>query len=351
MNSTSLRSFSCPDWILSFVVFVSSCRFHHQKTPPKKRKKEKNHQKKMEKKNADLVSRSLLSLPFALLLLLVVCFRACLCAFAHHAKKIPSQKKLKNRKPRKKVHFCVLVTFLVLVECSCCSRPRPRHALLLFSFLFSSCVLLFSFSLCVLVAFVLCSRSAFVLCVLAVVLICRSCSAFLSYFRLSHVMLEVTRHVLLSLFSLRVFRTPEKGKHPKKDEKKQNPRKKVLISCSRSAVLSCFRLLHVALDVRLLISLSSSLLHTTKKKKVKRKSLKKQYSLACLFCSFVAVAYASDLFRSVLFGFWFLSEFWVSVLYLHGMYPINCLVYQGAWGGSYVWQRLPSLVSSVALFS
>lgn len=124
MNSTSLRSFSCSDWILSFVVFVSSCRFHHQQKPKKK----------------DLVSRSLLSLPFALLLLLVVCFRACLCAFAHHQKKKPSQKKKKveNRKPRKKVHFCVLVTFLVLAVCSCYSCPCPRYA---FFLLLSSCVL------------------------------------------------------------------------------------------------------------------------------------------------------------------------------------------------------------------
>lgn len=385
MTSTSLRSFSCSDWILSFVVFVLSCRFHHQKQKtPKKFEK-----KKPRKKKSGLVSRSLLSLQFALLLLLVVCFRVCLCAFAHHEKKKPSQKNLKTKNPEKKVHFCVLVIVLVLVVCSCCSRPRLRlrHAFLLFSFLFSSCVcavldlvmrsccshswsrhvfycsrscsrrafVSFSSSSCLLVvALVLCSRSAFVLCVLAVVFNCCLRSAFMSCFRLSHVTLEVTLHVLLSLFSLRAFAHQEKKKKRWKETKPK--KKKVLIRRSQSAFLSCFRLLHVALDARLLISFFSCLLHTTKrktkkKKKLKRKNLKKQSSLACLFCSFVTVAHASTLFRSVLFGFWFLSEFWVSVLYLHSMYPINCLVYRGAWGGSYAWQRSSSLVSSVALFS
>lgn len=46
MSSTSLRSFSCSDWILSFDVFVSFCHFHHKKKKTKKLKR-KNLQKNL----------------------------------------------------------------------------------------------------------------------------------------------------------------------------------------------------------------------------------------------------------------------------------------------------------------
>lgn len=76
MNSTFFRSFSCSDWILSFVVYII-----------KQKNTNKIGKEKTSEKKSRFVSRSLLSLQFALLLLLLVSFcSSAFVAFARHQK-------------------------------------------------------------------------------------------------------------------------------------------------------------------------------------------------------------------------------------------------------------------------
>ena len=81
------------------------------------------------------------------------------------------------------------------------------------------------------------------------------------------------------------------------------------------------------------------------KKLEKKKPHKKSFDLFLLICS--ALLSFLLCFCCILSVVCFLANFWVSVLYLHSMYPINCLVYRGYWRGFELDRDCP--VMSIAL--
>lgn len=83
--------------------------------------------------------------------------------------------------------------------------------------------------------------------------------------------------------------------------------------------------------------MSSYLLRTTKKEMAKEKTVGGQRNSKNNPLFLVCCVHLSRLLSlricSVEFGVWLFVKIWVSVLYLHNLYPINCFVYRGAWRG------------------